>query len=221
MGELHLQIYTERMKREFAVDVKVGTPSVNYRETITKKANFDYLHKKQSGGAGQYARVMGYIEPVSSEFGATKCEFASKIVGTSVPPEYIAAVQKAFFELMNKGPQTGYPVINVRYVLEDGATHVVDSSANAFAIATRYSFTKALADAGAQVLEPLMDVEINCSKDVYSSVMAGIMKRKGSITKTETKGDMFCMRADVPLREMFGYAMELRSLTSGEGDFSM
>ena len=179
-----MQIYTERMRREFGVEVKVGTPSVNYRETITRKANFDYLHKKHSGGAGQYARVMGYIEPLSNEFGETKCEFQSKIVGTSIPPEYVAAVQKAFYELMHKGPQTGYPVINIKYVLEDGATHVVDSSANAFAIATRYSFTKALTDAGAQVLEPLMDVEINCGKDLYSSVMAGIMKRKGSITKT-------------------------------------
>jgi elongation factor G len=127
---------------------------------------------------------VGYIEPASSEYGATKCDFVSRIVGTSIPPEYVAAVGKAFFELMVKGPQTGYPVINVRYVLEDGATHVVDSSANAFAIATRYSFIKALTDAGAQVLEPLMDVEINCNKDVYSTVMAGIMKRKGSITKT-------------------------------------
>jgi len=106
-----------------------------------------------------------------------------------------------------KGPQTGYPVIGVRYVLEDGATHVVDSSANAFAAATRYSFTKALQSAGAQVLEPLMDVEVNCNKSVYSGVMAGLVKRKGSITKTETKGDMYCLRADVSLREMFGYAM--------------
>ena len=180
------------------------------------------MHKKQSGGAGQYARVMGYIEPLDeTDEPEQKCEFVNKIIGTSVPPEYISAVEKAFNELVHKGPQTGYPVIGVRYVLEDGATHVVDSSSNAFAAATRYSFTQALKTAGPQVLEPLMDVEVNCSKDVYSGVMAGLLKRKGSITKTETKGDLYTLRADVPLREMFGYAMELRGLTSGEGDFSM
>lgn len=165
---------------------------------------------------------MGYIEPLDeTDEPEQKCEFVNKIIGTSVPPEYISAVEKAFNELVHKGPQTGYPVIGVRYVLEDGATHVVDSSSNAFAAATRYSFTQALKTAGPQVLEPLMDVEVNCSKDVYSGVMAGLLKRKGSITKTETKGDLYTLRADVPLREMFGYAMELRGLTSGEGDFSM
>lgn len=223
MGELHLQIYVERIKREFGVEVIVGHPGVNYRETITHKTNFDYLHKKQSGGAGQYARVIGYIEPIAAgeDEAEPKCEFVNKVIGTSIPPEYITAVEKAFMELVNKGPQTGYPVIGVRYVLEDGATHIVDSSSNAFAAATRYSFTQALKTAGAQVLEPLMDVEVNCSKEVYSSVMAGLLKRKGSMTKTETKGDLYTLHADVPLREMFGYAMEIRGLTSGEGDFSM
>ena len=122
---------------------------------------------------------------------------------------------------MNKGPQTGYPVIGVRYVLESGATHVVDSSSTAFAAATRYSFAKAMENAQPQVLEPMMEVEVNCNKDVYSAVMAGLMKRKGSITETKTQGDMYTLNADVSLREMFGYAMELRSLTSGEGDYSM
>lgn len=139
--------------------MQVGAPSVNYRETITRKATFDYLHKKQSGGAGQYARVVGYVEPIPREEGEEpKNEFVNKIVGTSIPPEYIGAVQKAFYDLCNKGPLTGYPVLNFRYVLEDGATHVVDSSANAFAIATKYSFIKAMQDAGGQVLEPLMSV---------------------------------------------------------------
>ena len=153
MGELHLQIYVERIKREFEVDVIVGHPGVNYRETVTAKSQFDYLHKKQSGGAGQYARVIGYIEPIEdSDEVEPQCEFISKITGTNIPPEYITAVEKAFYELVNKGPQTGYPVIGVRYVLEDGATHIVDSSSNAFAAATRYSFTQALKSAGAQVL---------------------------------------------------------------------
>ena len=124
----------------------------------------------------------------------------NKISGTAIPPEYITAVEKAFYELTAKGPQTGYPVINVRYVLTDGATHVVDSSSNAFSIATRYSFTKVLPKAGAQILEPLMNVEVSCSKDYYSGVMAGLMKRKGSITKTETNGDLYTLTADVPLK---------------------
>jgi len=141
----------------------------------------------------------------------------SKVVGTNIPPEFITAVGKAFLESCAKGPQTGYPVINTRLVLEDGATHVVDSSANAFAIATRYAFHKAMVGANQQVLEPMMDVEVNVNKEIYQGVMAGILKRRGSVTKTETKGDIFCLRADVPLREMFGYAMELRGLTSGEG----
>ena len=198
-----------------------GQPGVNLRETILQRQNFDYLHKKQTGGAGQYARVIGYIEPIDSEGNETRCEFVSKVVGTNIPPEYVTAVGKAFMEIVQKGPQTGYPVINTRLVLEDGATHVVDSSANAFAIATRYAFHKAMQGANQQVLEPLMDVEVNVHKDIYQGVMAGILKRRGSITKTETKGDLFCLKADVPLREMFGYAMELRGLTSGEGEFSM
>ena len=198
--------------------MNVSQPGVNYREAISQKANFDYLHRKQTGGAGQYARVIGYIEPIESgPDGSTRCEFVNKITGTSIPPEFITAVEKAFYDLVQKGPQTGYPVISCRYVLQDGATHPVDSSSNAFAAATRYSFIKAMQSAGPQVLEPLMDVEVNCAKEVYSAIMGGLMKRKGSITKTETKGDMFTMRADVPLREMFGYAMELRGLTSGEG----
>ena len=153
MGELHLQIYAERMRREFGLDVKLGAPSVNYREAISRKAYFDYLHKKQSGGAGQYARVIGYVEPIQiADDEEPRNEFINKVTGTSIPPEYIGAVQKAFYDLVTKGPLTGYPVVNFRYVLEDGATHVVDSSANAFAIATKYSFAKAMQDAGGQVL---------------------------------------------------------------------
>ena len=197
----------------------IGHPAVNYRETIAERANFDYLHKKQTGGAGQYARVIGYIEPIKPEKEEEgeeveegeeeeeqkeeqnpKCEFVSKITGTVIPPEFITAVEKTFYDIVNKGPQTGYPVIGVRYVLESGATHVVDSSSTAFAVATRYSFTKAMENAQPQVLEPLMEVEVNCSKDVYSSVMAGLMKRKGSITDTITQGEMYTLRADVPLR---------------------
>lgn len=145
----------------------------------------------------------------------------SKISGNNIPPEYIGAVEKAFHEACEKGPLTGYPVINFRYVLEDGATHVVDSSSTAFGIATRYSFQQAMLNAQATLLEPIMNVEVTVHKSIYSAVMAGINKRNGTMTNTESKGDMVSLVADVPLREMFGYAMELRGLTSGEGEFAM
>ena len=194
---------------------------MNYRETITKRANFDHLHKKQTGGAGQFAKVIGYVEPCSPDEGSTRNEFVNKVTGTSIPPEFISAVEKTFYDMCVKGPQTGYPVINMRYVLEDGQTHVVDSSANAFASATRSSFTKAMQDASQAVLEPLMDLEVTVPKQCSSEVMGGLAKRKGVITNTLTKGDLFVLNVDIPLREMFGYASELRGMTSGEGEFSM
>ena len=135
MGELHLFVYCERMKREYDVDLIVGNPTVNYRETITGKASFNYLHKKQSGGAGQYARVIGYMEPMGNISGPDadlSCQFEDKTVGNNVPNEYIPSIEKAFHECCKKGPKTGYPVVGVKYVLTDGQTHVVDSSTMAF-----------------------------------------------------------------------------------------
>ncbi len=141
MGELHLQIYAERMRREYNIGVKVGHPTVNYRETIAKKAKFNYLHKKQTGGAGQYAKIIGYVEPIpESENPERSCEFVDKTEGMNIPNEYIPAIEKAFHEECKKGPNTGYPVISLRFVLTDGQTHVVDSSSMAFATATRYAF---------------------------------------------------------------------------------
>lgn len=146
MGELHLFIYCERMRREYDIDLQVGNPTVNYRETVLEKTTFNYLHKKQSGGAGQFARVMGYIEPTNAEMSADAdltCQFVDKTEGQNIPNEYIPAIEKAFHECVKKGPQTGYPVVGVRYVLTDGQTHVVDSSSLAFGIATKYSFKDA------------------------------------------------------------------------------
>lgn len=141
MGELHLQIYAERIRREFDIDVILGQPTVNYRETISNKAHFDYLHKKQSGGAGQYARVIGEVDLLPpSEDGEYTNQFVNKVIGGSIPNEYVSAVEKAFYECVKKGPLTGYPVVNVKYTLESGVTHPVDSSQNAFQAATKYSF---------------------------------------------------------------------------------
>ncbi|CAD8048771.1 unnamed protein product [Paramecium primaurelia] len=221
MGELHLQIYAERMRREFEIDVQLGQPTVNYRETITQKQQFDYLHKKQSGGAGQYAKVIGYMEPLQLEEGQFSNQFENHVIGTSIPNEYITAVEKGFYESVDKGPLTGYPVVNVRFVLEGGETHVVDSSSNAFMTATKYAFAQTFRQAGPEILEPVMAVEIMVPAPSYQQAMVGIAKRRGSVTNTESRGDMFVLNADVPLSQMFGYATELRGFTSGQGEFSL
>lgn len=164
MGELHLFVYCERMKREYDIDLIVGNPTVNYRETIGAKTKFNYLHKKQSGGAGQYAKVIGYIEPINEDIDGDdvdlSCVFKDATVGNNVPNEYIPSIEKAFHECTKKGPKTGYPVVGCRYVLTDGQTHVVDSSTMAFQIATRDSFRDAYQRADPQILEPIMDVEV-------------------------------------------------------------
>ena len=234
MGELHLQIYAERLKREYEVDIELGAPTVNYRETVTAKINYSYLHKKQTGGAGQYARIIGYMEPIydindqeQSEEGQKKRsdifvnEFKNKIIGTAVPNEYIVAVEKQFYDSCNKGPLTGYPIINCRFVLEDGETHVVDSSGNAFATATKYALTQVFQNPAATLLEPIMKVEITVPVDTYQPVMNSITKRKGTIFNTEIKGEYFVMEANVPLAQMFGFSSELRGFTQGQGEFSM
>jgi len=222
MGELHLQIYAERIKREFNIDVELGEPTVNYRETVQANAGFDYLHKKQSGGAGQYAKVIGSLESIPlDETGDFKNFFVNKIIGTSIPNEYIPSIERAFHDCCEKGPLTGYPVVNVRYTLTDGQTHPVDSSSMAFAWATKYSFRQAFANAVPQLLEPIMNLEVTCPNENYSQVMAGLTKRRGTISYTEGRGDIFLLQASVPLSEMFGYATELRGLTSGQGSYSM
>lgn len=225
MGELHLFVYCERMKREYDVDLIVGNPTVNYRETIGAKYKFNYLHKKQSGGAGQYARVIGYIEPTDPDKkGADadlSCQFVNATTGSNVPNEYIPSIEKAFHECTKKGPKTGYPVVGVRYVLTDGQTHVVDSSTMAFQIATRDSFRMAYQEAEPSVLEPIMDVEVTVPAEFQSGIMGQLVKRRGTITNTQTKAGLFIMNADVPLSSMFGYATELRGSTQGIGEFAM
>jgi len=191
MGELHLQIYAERIRREYEIDVDVGNPIVNYRESITSPASFNYLHKKQSGGAGQFARVIGRLEPLIANFENTSESgniFVDETGGSNIPNEYIPAIEKAFHESCKKGPLTGSPVIGVKYVLEDGQTHVVDSSSLAFGIATKYSFTAGFNNASPVILEPVMSVEVSGPAEFQTGIMNSVVKRKGTITDTYTQG---------------------------------
>jgi elongation factor G len=190
MGELHLQIYAERIRREYDIEVDVGNPTVNYRETIALEAGFNYLHKKQSGGAGQYAKVIGYIEPMISDFDNNEIKdnaFVDSTGGDNIPNEYIPAIQKAFYDTCKKGPLTGSPVIGVKFILKDGQTHPVDSSALAFGIATKYAFTQAFKNADGLILEPIMNVEVSCPPEYQTGVMNSVAKRKGIINDMLTR----------------------------------
>jgi elongation factor G len=222
MGELHLEIYVERMKREYGVEVKVGEPRVNFRETITGRAEFSYLHKKQSGGSGQFARVIGYVEPISDEEGASgEFEFVNDVIGNNIPPEFIPACEKGFREACAKGPQIGHAVQNVRVVLTDGQTHVVDSSELAFRLAAQYAFREAFNSARPNVLEPVMKVEVAVPHEFQGVAIALLNKRKGQMTGSETHDLTVTVEADVPLSQMFGFSTDLRSATQGKGEFSM
>lgn len=225
MGELHLDIYCERMRREFNVSLKAGAPKVNYREAITAKISYDYTHKKQSGGRGQYGKVIGHMEPIPEEErdGASEgIEFVSKLAGNEIPPNYVPAIEKGFKEGALKGLLTGHPVINTRVILEDGAAHEVDSSEHAFQQAGTGAFETAFTDAGPVVLEPLMRVEASCPAEFQPAVLQTLNQREGSIQTTTASGmDSSTVEAVVPLRKMFGYSSELRSVTQGQGEFSM
>jgi len=225
MGELHLDIYCERMRREFNVSLKAGAPKVNYREAITAKISYDYTHKKQSGGRGQYGKVIGHMEPIPEEErdGASEgIEFVSKLAGNEIPPNYVPAIEKGFKEGALKGLLTGHPVINTRVILEDGAAHEVDSSEHAFQQAGTGAFETAFTDAGPVVLEPLMRVEASCPAEFQPAVLQTLNQREGAIQTTTASGmDSSTVEAVVPLRKMFGYSSELRSVTQGQGEFSM
>jgi elongation factor G len=220
MGELHLEIYVERMKREYKVDCEVGRPRVNYREAITKPASFDYLHKKQSGGQGQYGRVVGRIEPLPVDH-PTKFEFENAIVGNAIPPNFIPAVEKGFREAVNAGQLIGHPVEGVRVVLTDGASHPVDSSELAFKLAAQYAFRQAYEAASPTVLEPVMHVEVTVPAEFQGTVIGDVNRRKGVVMASEAEADDVVVEARVPLNEMFGYSTVLRSMTQGKGEFTM
>ena len=220
MGELHLEIYVERMKREYGVEVKVGEPRVNYRETITQRADFNFLHKKQSGGSGQFARVIGYVEPLGEDSNET-FEFVNGVVGNNIPPEFIPACERGFKEAVGKGPQIGHQVQGVRVTLTDGQTHVVDSSEMAFRIAAGYAFREAFTAARPNILEPVMKVEVSVPHEFQGVGIALLNKRKGQLTGSETNDLSVVVEAEVPLSQMFGFSTDLRSATQGKGEFTM
>ncbi|KAI8991470.1 translation elongation factor G [Mycotypha africana] len=222
MGELHLQIYVERMKREYNVDCVTGKPRVAFRETITAPAKFNYTHKKQSGGAGQFGRVMGTIEPMTRDEETGKdIDFENRVVGGNIPTNFIPACEKGFLDALEKGPLIGHPVNGVRMILEDGAAHAVDSSELAFRTATKNAFIEAFNKGRPTILEPIMNVSITAPTEFQGSVIGGINKRKGTIVDTDVREEYFNVTADVPLNDMFGYSTELRSATQGKGEFSM
>ncbi|MCM8527433.1 MAG: elongation factor G [Lentisphaeraceae bacterium] len=216
MGELHLEIYVERMKREYKVDLEVGQPQVAYRESISNEAEFNYTHKKQTGGSGQFGKVMGKMLPIEDGF-----EFESVISGGNIPKEYIPACEKGFASCMAEGRLIGFPVVGIKILLEDGAFHAVDSSDMAFQQAARGAFREAYAKAGAKVLEPIMNVEVQTPTEFQGTVMGNLNSRRGIITGTTEDSASTTINADVPLSEMFGYVGDLRSMTQGKAEFTM
>ena len=220
MGELHLNIYVERMKREFNCEVEVGKPQVAYRETISQIAPYDYTHKKQTGGAGQFAKVVGQLESLG-ENPENNYEFVDKIVSGRIPKEYIPAVDKGFKEQMAKGPLIGFPIVSIRATLSDGAFHDVDSSEMAFRICAMAAFREAYMKGRPVALEPIMKLEVSCPEEFQGSVVGQINQRRGLIKGTETQEAFTTVEAEVPLAEMFEYSTDLRSATQGKGEFTM
>jgi len=217
MGELHLEVYIERMRREYQAEVDTSPPRVAYRETITRKAEFDYIHKKQTGGAGQFGRIGGYLEPVQDE----DFVFENKIVGGKIPTQFIAACEKGFKECIQKGPKMEFPVTGIRVVINDGASHSVDSSDMAFKAAARGAFRQGYAKAKAVVLEPIMKVVVETPTDFQGGVMATLNQRRGMIVGSQDEGPFSVIESQVPLSEMFGYSTDLRSATKGQAQFTM
>ncbi len=220
MGELHLNIYIERMKREFKCDVNVGQPQVAYRETLTKSVEYDYTHKKQTGGAGQFAKVVGHFEPLPVD-DEKQYEFVSKITGGRIPKEYIPAVDKGFQEQMKKGPLIGFPIVGVRARLSDGAYHDVDSSELAFKICAQAAFREFFSKAKPVILEPIMKLEVSAPDEFQGNVIGQINQRRGIIKNSQSQNKFVTVEAEVPLSEMFNYSTELRSATQGKGEFTM
>ncbi len=219
MGELHLDIYMERMRREYNCDVIAGKPQVAYRETITQRSEIAYTHKKQTGGSGQFARVNGFIEPLPPD-AVEAYEFVDEIVGGSIPKEFIPACDKGFKEGIKKGSLIGFPVVGVRATINDGLHHAVDSSEQAFKTAALMGFREAYANAKPTILEPIMKVEVEAPVEFQGSVVGQVNQRRGVILETQSDENVTIV-AEVPLNTMFGYSTDLRSATQGKGNFTM
>ncbi len=217
MGELHLDVYLERMKREYRTEVETGKPQVAYREAISQRAEFDYTHKKQTGGAGQFGRVIGYIEP----FGDGTYEFVNEVKGGNIPKEYIPSCDKGFQRALQKGRLIGFPITSIRTVLQDGQSHPVDSSDIAFQTAAREALKEAYMRANPQILEPIMKLSVEGPSEYIGNYFSSINQRRGVIISTIEDGAFARVDAEVPLSEMFGYSTTLRSLTQGKAEFTM
>jgi elongation factor G len=217
MGELHLDVYIERMKREYRAEVTTGAPRVAYRETITRRAEFNYIHKKQTGGAGQFGRIAGFMEPAADE----DFVFENRITGGAIPTQFIPACEKGFLSCMKKGPKLGFPVTGVSICINDGAFHSVDSSDMAFQAAARGAFIEAYQSAKPVIQEPIMKVVVETPTEFQGNVMGILNQRRGMIVGTQDEGPMTVVEAQIPLAEMFGFSTVLRSLTQGKAQFTM
>jgi elongation factor G len=217
MGELHLEVYVERMRREYSAEVTTGMPQVAYRETVTRRAEFNYTHKKQTGGSGQYGRIAGYMEPTDE----ADFVFENKIKGGAIPTPFIPACEKGFKNCMAKGPKMEFPVTGIKVLIDDGAAHAVDSSEMAFQAAARGAFLSAYEKAKPVIHEPIMKVVVETPVEFQGGVMGTLNQRRGIIVGTQDEGVMCSIEAQVPLAEMFGYSTVLRSSTQGKAQFTM
>jgi elongation factor G len=217
MGELHLEVYIERMKREYKCEVDTGMPQVAYRETITQRADYNYTHKKQTGGAGQYGRVAGYMEP----FADGDYEFVDMIKGGTIPTEFVPSCDKGFKQAIQKGTLIGFPIVNIRCLINDGQSHPVDSSDIAFQQAAIGAFREAYNKAKPCILEPIMKVSVEGPTEFQGNIFASLNQRRGIINASTEDGTFSRVEAEVPLSEMFGYSTALRGMTQGKAEFSM
>ncbi len=217
MGELHLEVYVERMKREYSAEVTTGNPRVAYRETITQRAEFNYTHKKQTGGSGQFGRIAGYIEP----YAEGDFLFENKVVGGNIPTQFIPACEKGFKSCIAKGPKMEFPVTGVKIVINDGSSHTVDSSDNAFQAAARGAFKEGYLKAKPVIHEPIMKVVVETPTEFQGAVMGLMNQRRGMIVGSQEEGPMSVIEAQIPLAEMFGFSTILRSSTQGKAQFTM
>ena len=216
MGELHLDIYLERMKREYHAEVYVGAPAVAYRETITQPATFDYTLKKHTGGGGQFAQVTGRLEPCKEQF-----LFENRVVGGVIPAQFIPACEQGFRDALETGWLKGYPIVNLKVILEGGSFHPVDSSEMAFRFAARQGFEEGFARAKPASLETMMLLEVETPSEFLGRIQGKLLSRRALLLGSETRNNDIVIRAEVPLAEMFGYSTELRSLSQGMATFSM
>ncbi|MDV6031171.1 MAG: elongation factor G [Phycisphaera sp. RhM] len=220
MGELHLEVYIERIRREYDVEIEVGAPKVSYRESPTRAIEFNYKHKKQTGGSGQYAHIVGKLSPLDS-ISEDSFEFEDHVVGGRIPKQYIPAIEKGFRDILGKGPLAEFPVVGTKIDLDDGSFHEVDSSEKAFYTAAQGCFREYFKQAAPKLLEPIMKIEIECPEDFQGTVVGDVIRRRGIMNSNDIVDGVSVIIAEIPLAETFGYSTDLRSMTQGQGTFTM